>query len=49
MELILEKDKQTKNCVRYADTKGHNIYVSKEEAQALGNPKIIKVTVEKME
>ncbi len=49
MEFILEKDKDTKNTTRYADTKGHNIYISNEEVKALGSPKVIKVSIEKME
>jgi hypothetical protein len=48
MELILVKDKVTKNSkVRYGDTDNHNIYFAPEEVRELGNPVVIKVTIEK--
>lgn len=46
MELTLTKDKTTPGTVRYADANGHNIYLKKDEAAALGNVEVIKVTVE---
>lgn len=48
MDLILEKDKVTKNkVVRYGDGNSHNIYLKPEEVEALGNPEAIHVTIEK--
>lgn len=56
MELILEQDKVTKGAVRYADAPPqgseyplHSFYLKKEEAETLGNPRVIKVSIEKME
>lgn len=46
MELILSKDKETKNAIRYGDSDNHNIYLRKEEAAELGNPEAITVTIE---
>ena len=47
MELRLVKDKVTKNgIVRYGDGNGHNIYLQPAEAEALGSPEAVRVTVE---
>ena len=47
MELVLEKDKVTKNNItRYADADNHNLYLKPSEVQELGNPEAIVVTVE---
>lgn len=49
MELTLVKDKVTKNgVVRYGDADNHNIYLKPGEVQELGNPTIIKNTIEKV-
>lgn len=45
MQFTLANDKETKGSVRYGDGKGHNIYLTKEEAVALGNPLPKTVTV----
>lgn len=42
----MSQDKETKGAVRFADGQGHNLYLRKEEAEKLGNPKAVKVTVE---
>jgi len=39
------RDKETKGAVRYADGAWHNIYLRKEEAEKLGNPQAVEVTV----
>lgn len=47
MELRLEKNKVTKNSiVRYGDSDNHNIYLTPDEVQELGNPTVIKVSIE---
>ena len=38
MQFILGLDKETKGSIRYGDGRGHNIYLTKEEAAGLGNP-----------
>ena len=48
MDLVLSQDKETKGAVRYADQENHNLYLRKEEAAKLGNPKHILVTVQPM-
>ena len=48
MELVLVKDKGTKGAIRYADMNNHNLYLRKEEAAELGNPKHILVSVQPM-
>lgn len=45
MELVLTKDKDCKNSVRFADGDGHNIYLKKAEVKDLGNPDTITVAV----
>jgi len=45
MEIPMSQDKVTKGAVRYSDMDNHNLYLRKEEAEALGNPKHILVTV----
>ena len=42
----MRQDKETKGTVRFADGQGHNIYLRKEEAEKLGSPKAITVTIE---
>ena len=46
MEFTMTQDKVTKGAVRYADGSGHNIYLRKEEAAALGNPQNVTVTLD---
>lgn len=48
MQFILDNDKETKGSIRYGDGKGHNIYLTKEEAVGLGTPlpKTLVVTLE---
>ena len=46
MKFEMSQDKVTKGAVRYADGNGHNLYLRKEEADKIGNPQSIKVTVE---
>ena len=50
MEVILRRDKETKNTIRFQgeteDTAYLNIYLLKSEVQTLGNPERIKVTIE---
>ena len=47
MELAysMHQDKVTKGAVRYSDGKGHSIYLRKEEAEKLGSPQNVEVTV----
>jgi hypothetical protein len=47
LDLILTKDtsKDLKNSVRWGDENGHNIYLKKPEAAALGNPDKIKIVI----
>lgn len=45
IEYEMSQDKVTKGAVRYSDGKGHNIYLRKEEAEELGNPVKVTVTV----
>ena len=49
MEVILRRNKETKNTVRFQgeseDTAHLNIYLLKSEVQTLGNPERIKVTI----
>ena len=50
MKLTLIKDKTTKNTIRYAEqTDDHpiTIYLTKERAEALGNPESISVVINK--
>lgn len=47
MEIIMTKDKTTKNTVRYADGDGHNIYLNGDDLAVLGNPEKVKITIEK--
>lgn len=56
LEFIMETDKTTKGAVRYADAvpagekySAHSYYLKNAEAAKLGNPRVIKVTIEKME
>lgn len=50
MEVIMNKDKETKNTIRFAeeteDNNAKNLYLLKSEVNALGNPQSIKVTIE---
>ena len=48
MEIIMYQDKETKGAVRFTDGGTHNLYLRKEEAAALANPKHILVKVEAM-
>lgn len=48
MEFLMSKDKETKGAVRYADMENHNLYLRKEEASLLGNPKHIVVVIQPM-
>ena len=47
MEFKLEHDKSTKGSERYGDGKGHNIYLTLDEAAKLGTPlpKTITITL----
>jgi hypothetical protein len=45
MELTLIKNKETPGSIRYGDEDGHNIYLKKTEANTLGNPENIKVSI----
>ncbi len=49
MEIVMTKDKETKGAIRYSDMENHNLYLRKEEAEKLGNPKHILVNVQAME
>lgn len=49
MEIVMTQDKVTKGAVRYADQENHNLYLRKEEAEKLGNPAHILVTVQLIE
>lgn len=50
MVAILKKDKETKNTIRFQgetdETIHLNIYLTKSEVQALGNPEKVKLTIE---
>lgn len=48
MEIVMGRDKETKGAVRYSDQENHNLYLRKEEAAKLGNPKHILIKVEVM-
>lgn len=41
----MTKDKTTPGTVRYSDGNGHNLYFKKSEAEEMGNPDTITVTV----
>lgn len=53
LEAVFEYEKETKNTVRFAEKIGENpaivgtIYIQKYALNKLGNPKQIKVTIEK--
>ncbi len=50
MEVILKRDKETKNSIRFTeeaeDNHAKNLYLLKSEVEALGNPQALKVTIE---
>ncbi|KXG75512.1 hypothetical protein AN618_18850 [Fervidicola ferrireducens] len=53
LEAVFEYEKETKNTVRFAEVIGENpaivgtIYIQKFALNKLGNPKKIKITIEK--
>ena len=53
MEVILERNKETKNTIRFQgeteDTQYLNIYLPKDEVAEMGNPDRLKLTIEPAE
>jgi hypothetical protein len=48
MELVLGWEKETKNKIRFGDGDTHELYFTKAEVNALGNPKHLLVKIEPM-
>jgi len=50
MKLTMSREKVTKNSIRFGDGKedhAHNIYLTKEEVSALGDPETVTVDIQK--